>query len=100
MKLTPYQITLFLCFSLFAVLVPAQENPNPSPAVDAYILNEMEMERFAGASVVIVKDGQIVFLESYGMADMEQNLPVEPNTVFLLASVSKLFTGTAAMQLA
>jgi CubicO group peptidase (beta-lactamase class C family) len=78
----------------------SQTNPNPNPAIDAYILNEMNVERFPGVSTVIVKDDKIVWLKSYGLADIENAIPVENSTVFMLASVSKLFTGTAAMQLA
>lgn len=99
MKPAPHQITLLLLFLLCSVVLFAQENPNPSSAVDALITSEMELERFPGVSAVIVKDGQIVFIESYGLADVEQNIPVENNTPFLLASISKLFVGTAAMQL-
>jgi CubicO group peptidase (beta-lactamase class C family) len=77
-----------------------EENPNPNPAIDAYILDKMNVERFPGVSTVIVKDDKIVWLKSYGLADVENAIPVTDTTVFLLASVSKVFTGTAAMQLA
>lgn len=90
-------------FAVLAVLVPfqaqAQGNPNPSSSVDAFILDEMEAERFPGAATVIVKDGKIVWLQSYGFADVENSVPVQASTVFMLASISKVFTGTAAMQL-
>jgi len=92
-----FAFTIFLI--CWAFLVVAQENPNPSSAVDALIASEMELERFPGVSAVIVKDGQVVFIESYGQADLEQSIPVENSTLFLLSSISKLFVGTAAMQL-
>ena len=50
-------------------------------------------------NTIIVKNNEIVWVESYGYADIANSLQVEDTTVFLLASVSKLFTGTAAMQL-
>lgn len=92
---------MMICFlaGLCSLTASSQENPNPSSAVNALIASEMELERFPGVSAVIVKDGQIVFIESYGQADVEQNIPVENNTLFLLSSISKLFVGTAAMQL-
>ena len=76
-----------------------QNNPNPNANLDAFIQDEMELERFPAVSTVIVKNGKIVWLESYGYADIENGIPVTDNTIFLLASISKLFTGTAAMQL-
>ena len=76
-----------------------QTNPNPSASVDAFISSEMSAEKFPGVSTVIVKDDKIVWINSYGSADVENSIPVRDTTNFLLASVSKLFTGTAAMHL-
>ncbi|MEM1219203.1 MAG: serine hydrolase [Bacteroidota bacterium] len=90
--------TLILFFLFCAPILWAQ-NPNPNPALDNFILDEMTAERLPGLSTVMVKDGEIVWLESYGMANFETNTPVSDSTIFLLASVSKLFTATAAMQL-
>lgn len=54
----------------------------------------------AGAVVVVVKDGKIVFTHGYGYADVKQRTPVDPaRTLFRPGSVSKLFTWTAVMQL-
>jgi len=75
------------------------QNPNPNTDLDNTIQSEMTSERFPGLSAVIVKDGKIVWVESYGYADVDNSIPVEDTTVFLLASISKVFTGTAAMQL-
>jgi CubicO group peptidase (beta-lactamase class C family) len=58
----------------------------------------MNAEHFPGASTIIVKNGKIVWIESYGFADVDNVVLVQDTTVFLLASMSKVFTGTAAMQ--
>ena len=90
----PIIVFLFLFpFWLFA------QNPNPSATLDAEIQSEMSLRHFPGVSTIIVKNGEIVWVESYGYADVANSIEVEDTTVFLLASVSKLFTGTAAMQL-
>ena len=75
------------------------QNPNPSVSVDEYILDEMDSEHFPGVATVIVKNGEIVWLQCYGFADIENGITVTDSTQFLLASMSKLFTGTATMQL-
>ncbi|MDC0257224.1 beta-lactamase family protein [Crocinitomicaceae bacterium] len=93
------QILIILLGALYSGISHSQINPNPSASLDAYILNEMNLENFPGVSTIIVKDGEIVWLESYGFADVDNSVPAEDTTVFLLASLSKLFTGTAAMQL-
>lgn len=89
--------------TLFALLLVAHfataQNPNPSSSLDEFILEEMDTEHSPGMSTLIVKGGEIVWLESYGWADIQNSIPVADSTVFMLASVSKVFTGTALMHL-
>lgn len=60
----------------------------------------MQKGAVTGAVVVVVKDGEIVLSKGYGYADAEAKKPVDPaTTLFRVASISKLFTWTAVMQL-
>lgn len=45
-----------------------------------------------GVSVAVVKDGAIIFQKGYGMANLEYDIPITPQTIFHVASVSKQFT--------
>ena len=95
----PYLIVLLVLFHACQQITFAQNpNPNPNTVLDSEILDEMSTQHFPGVSSIIVKNGKIVWVESYGYADIVNSISVEDNTVFLLASVSKLFTGTAALQ--
>jgi CubicO group peptidase (beta-lactamase class C family) len=61
----------------------------------------LKAHHIPGATVAVVKDGQIIFSKGYGYADIEERKPVLANeTLFRVGSVSKLFIWTAAMQLA
>ena len=54
----------------------------------------------SGAAIVILKDNQIVLSKGYGDANIEKNIPVDPQkTVFEWGSISKLFVWTSVMQL-
>ncbi|MFT3677580.1 MAG: serine hydrolase [Chitinophagaceae bacterium] len=53
-----------------------------------------------GAAVAIVKDGKVIFQKGYGMADLDHDIPITPQTVFNIASVSKQFTAFATYLLA
>ncbi|MCF8277619.1 MAG: serine hydrolase [Flavobacteriales bacterium] len=88
-----------LAVACFIQISANAQNPNPSASVDDFILSEMQSENAPGMSTLIVKGGEIVWVESYGFADVENAVPVADSTVFMLASVSKVFTGTALMQL-
>jgi hypothetical protein len=53
-----------------------------------------------GAAVAVVKDGEIAASRDYGLADLEARTPVDPaTTLFRIASITKLLTWTAVMQL-
>ena len=52
-----------------------------------------------GMSVAITKDERLVYAKGYGLADRANNVPVTPNSMFRVASVSKAITGIAALKL-
>ena len=49
-----------------------------------------------GCAVAIYKDGKILYERGYGMADLEHDVSISPDTVFYIGSVSKQFTAFAA----
>lgn len=63
---------------------------------------QMQLERsdIAGASVLVLQNGQPLLEKGYGYADVKKKTPVNPDsTIFRLASISKLFTWVSVMQL-
>lgn len=52
-----------------------------------------------GAAVLVIDKGKVVFRHTYGLADVENNTPITPQTNFRIASVTKQFTATAVMLL-
>lgn len=52
-----------------------------------------------GLAACIIANGKIFRMKTYGYADVENEIDVDENTLFMLASVSKTFTATALMQL-
>ncbi len=68
--------------------------------MDGFFAQQMESYGIPGATVSVVKDGEVLFAEGYGKADVKENEPVVADeTLFRIASTSKLFTATAVMQL-
>ncbi len=67
---------------------------------DGALRVQLEAKHIAGAVVAVVVGDKLVFAKGYGYADVEKQTPVDPETtMFRIASVSKLFTWTTAMQL-
>jgi len=68
--------------------------------LDGLVPQQLKREDIAGAVVVIVKNGSILFSKGYGFADVKKRIPVSPEgTLFRPGSISKTFTWTAIMQL-
>lgn len=63
--------------------------------VDAF----REKHRVPGISAAVVLGGQLVLERGYGLADVENSVPAAPETVYRLASISKMLTAVAALQL-
>lgn len=69
--------------------------------MDEFLLKKVEDEYIPNMVVTIVADGEVVFEKGYGLANIEGQVKVNPETtMFRIGSVSKLFTWTAIMQLA
>ena len=67
---------------------------------DGILPLQLERNDIAGASVLVMKDGNVLLQKGYGYADIKSRKPVDPaSTIFRLASISKLFTWVSVMQL-
>lgn len=91
---------------------PSAPAPTPSPTshhemtesdvqafLDGILPMQLAREDIAGATVVVVKDGKVLFAKGYGYSNVQKKTPVTFDTVFRPGSISKLFTWTAVMQL-
>ena len=52
-----------------------------------------------GLSIAIVHDQELVWTAGFGRASVERNQPATPDTLYRIASITKLFTSTAILQL-
>jgi CubicO group peptidase (beta-lactamase class C family) len=68
-------------------------------ATTELLLEEMRNSRIPGLQVAVVRDGRLVFEGAWGVGDIETGAPVTSDTIFPFNSMTKAFTGVAAMQL-
>jgi CubicO group peptidase (beta-lactamase class C family) len=92
------RLLLAICL-LPGVRIFAQPPSFISDSLDSYIQQGMKEWQVPGLSIVIVKDGKVVVLKGYGVKDLPSGAPVDENTLFMIASNTKLFTATALAQL-
>jgi len=98
MRLPPIIATFALVF-VTGSLVTCTAQQAITSRVDEYVNTEMQQERIPGLSLAVIKDGHIILAKGYGMANVEHQVPVKPETVFQSGSMGKQFTATAVMML-
>jgi len=92
---------MVLAFVGFATPVVADQQAN-----DARIANEIDTiltERFSdsqpGAAAIVVKDGRVIYRKGHGLANLELRVPMRPEMVFQVGSITKQFTSAAILML-
>lgn len=83
--------------SFLLILVYMNSCDNANHPIDACFLAYLNEQ--PGAALAIIKDGAVVYQNTYGLAELESKRPVQTNTNFRLASVSKQFTATCILLL-
>jgi len=84
---------------LILVILPTAPRLLADP-VDDYIREQMNARRIPGLVLMVLRDGKVIKQQSYGLANIELGVPTGKDSVFPLASVTKVFTATAVYLLA
>ncbi len=67
--------------------------------VDDYVEAMRQARHIPGLSLLVVDDGKVVKQQGYGLANVEHDVPVKPETIFQSGSVGKQFTAAAVLLL-
>lgn len=96
----PVTAAAVLAAALLTACAPDRPvSPALARGIDA-VFADLDRPGSPGASVSVIRDGDIVYSRGYGHAQIEHGVPVTPATVFHVASVSKQFTAMAVTMLA
>jgi len=85
--------------ALFVVTTVPLFGADQGLAVDKYVRAEMSEQHIPGLALLVSRDGHIVQATGFGMANVELQVPVKPESIFQSGSVGKQFTATAVMML-
>lgn len=108
MSLCQKLIAALLVVTLSACTTPPQKPAGPTLGDYSYtqkyiawlIGQEMKDADVTGLSIALVDNRGIIWAQGFGYADKQAGIKATPNTVYNAGSISKVFTATAAMQLA
>ncbi|PJJ59959.1 serine hydrolase domain-containing protein [Hymenobacter chitinivorans] len=89
-----------LCAGLSLTTSAMAQPTTTSDSVDAFVRARMQQLRIPGLQLAVVHHGKIVKLGEYGLANVQDSVPVTRRTIFPINSITKAFTGVAVMQLA
>jgi N-acyl-D-amino-acid deacylase len=96
------RVAALLALAAAALSASADPTGRALPGLEAYDTFMASLIRkwdIAGASLAVARDGRLLLARGYGFADRERKLPVHPESVFRLASLSKTITAVAVLQL-
>ncbi len=68
-------------------------------AIDAIGAAELARQKLPSLAIGVVIDGELAYAKGFGYADLEKKTPVDADTVYRIASITKSFTGTALLAL-
>ena len=84
---------------LIASFVALAASSSPDDKVDRFMKAAIEAAHIPGASLIVLKDGKVVKRAAFGVANVEYAVSAKPETLYLLASITKSLTATAVMML-
>ena len=96
--LMKYLQWVVLC-SCFAGSAHAAAADPPVDAVARFVRAEMDQQHIPGVALLVSRDGRPIRAAGFGLANVELQVPVSPQTIFQSGSVGKQFTATAVMML-
>ena len=83
---------------LFGVMLVAAA-PARGQDIDDFVKGWIDKQHVPAAAIAVVKDGSLIKVEGFGLADVENRIPARPDTVFKIGSLSKQFIATGVMLL-
>lgn len=92
-------LSLFSALAARAAAAPRPDDAALAKTIDA-VMSAVYKPGEPGAAIIVRKDGRTLFRKGYGMADLELGVPVEPDMVFRLGSITKQFTAVSVLMLA
>lgn len=92
------RLLLLICFCS-PFLLFAQTPSFIKDSLDKYINQGLKDWDLPGLAIVVVKDGKVIVMKGYGFGNLDKKTKVDENTLFMIASNTKLFTGTVLAKL-
>lgn len=99
LKLIKLFLSLLIMFSFCAGVAQKKTKVLLNSDIDKYISQIQNRYVIPGISVAVIKNGMIIHRKNYGVANIENNIPVSDKSIFRIYSLTKLIIATGTFQL-
>jgi CubicO group peptidase (beta-lactamase class C family) len=93
------QILIFAFGLLVQLMCAQQKNDQQLAAEFDKILSEQYKANEPGATALVSRNGQVIYMKAFGMGNLELNIPMKTDNVFRIGSITKQFTAVSILQL-
>jgi len=94
-----YKLAFIFLLSFILLTQPSCKPQDLGQTLEKEIPKLMEMANIPGMSIAVIRDGKIFWSGAFGQRNRETNEPVDENTIFEAASLTKTVTAAAALKL-
>jgi len=100
---TRLKVSIIILILVFGSVSAAARSTRLPDADAAKAIDELLTKTFKadepGAAVLVIRDGKVILRKGYGLANIELGVPIQPDMVFRLGSITKQFTASAILML-
>ena len=83
----------------FAVIARAGISDALTRQINQDVRTVLQRSETPGASILAIRDGQVIYRRAFGLRDLERRLPARMDTHYEIGSITKQFTAAAILQL-
>ncbi|MDB4004583.1 beta-lactamase family protein, partial [Gammaproteobacteria bacterium] len=87
--------TILTCLAIFGSVANADVGPEQLEAVTTDLKSRIEAGKLSGAVVTVAQNGKVLMTEAMGYQNVEDQVPMQTDTIFRIFSMTKPVTGTA-----
>ncbi|OJJ14559.1 hypothetical protein BKI52_42895 [marine bacterium AO1-C] len=92
-----YLVCLLTCFHLAAYAQNKSRITNP--VIDQYVKETIKLHQIPGLALAVISKGKVIHQQYYGKASLEQNTPIDDQSIFRVYSTTKLLVAVGIFQL-
>jgi CubicO group peptidase (beta-lactamase class C family) len=92
-------VLLSCVISAFSQTAGAQQSPGRNASAVDEVFTDVAKPDTPGCALAVARDGQLIYAKGYGSANLEQRVPITPDSVFDIGSTSKQFSAASILLL-